>query len=158
METDYQRTYNEAMAKLGEAQSCQSDIVRDLKTLQEINDSITRSNGGWWNWSNYITQCITGHFRRNYYLNRQITTRTKERNENLNDALAKALDLIDDETDKGVSYINSLGSQALGAILSFIALNSICIQYSTEVDAKQFKLIAKGCFQSLKEELKRFGN
>lgn len=152
---DNQQVYNEAMAKLAEARSCQSDIVLDLKALQEINNSIEKSNDGWWNWSNYIAQCITGQFRRNY-LNRQITTRTKERNENLNDALSDALDIVDDEMNKNTFNPNSLGFQALGNIYNFMVLYNIRLQYSPEVQVKLSKITAKE-MAKFPFDIRRFG-
>ena len=40
MRTDYQTPYNEAMAKLAEAQKCQDEIVGFNKELQKVNDAI----------------------------------------------------------------------------------------------------------------------
>ena len=37
---DYQTTYNEAMAKLAEAQKCQDEIVGCNNELQEMTDAI----------------------------------------------------------------------------------------------------------------------
>lgn len=110
---DYQQVYNEAMAKLAEAQNYQSEIINCNNELQSIRSKKT------YDW-------------------------IRKRDDKLNDALAKALDLVDDETDKGVFYINSLGSQALGNICGFMALCNIRIQYSPEVMAKLAKITAKG--------------
>ena len=39
---DYQTTYNEAMAKLAEAQKCQDEIVGCNQELQQMNEAIIK--------------------------------------------------------------------------------------------------------------------
>ena len=40
MRMDYQATYNEAMAKLAEAQKCQNEIAGCNYELRQVNDAI----------------------------------------------------------------------------------------------------------------------
>ena len=132
METNYQRTYNEAMAKLAEAQNYQTEIINCNNELQSMRSKNT-----------YDFQSYYRLIQQSNEVVKQLYDWIKKRNDKLNDALAKALDLVDDETDKGVFYINSVGSHSLGSIYGFIALCNIRIQYSSEVTAKLTKITAK---------------
>ena len=118
-------TYNEAMAKLAEAQNYQTEIINCNNELQSIRSKKT---------CDWI----------------------RKRDDKLNDALAKALDLVDDETDKGVFYPNSLGSQALGNIYNFMVLYNIRLQYSPEFMAKFAKITAKE-MAKIPFDIRRFG-
>ena len=120
---DYQTTYNEAMAKLAEAQKCQDEIMSG-RTFRPINELI------------------------------------KDRNRKLNEALGKALDLADEETDKGRFDICSPSLQVMTAIYDYARSHNISCQYSIEVDAKFAKIFAKGinAFNQFLNQQRMFGN
>ena len=86
---DYQTTYNEAMAKLAEAQKYQNEIMSG-RAFRPINELI------------------------------------KDRNRKLNEALGKALDLADDETDKGRFDICSPSLQVMTAIYDYACCGKDC--------------------------------
>ena len=75
---------------------------------------------------------------------RPINELIKDRNRKLNEALGKALDLADDETDKGRFDICSPSMQVMTTIYDYARLHNISCQYSIEVDAKFAKIFAKG--------------
>lgn len=136
METNYQRTYNEAMAKLAEAQNYQSEIINCNNELQSIYSKMTYNLQFYYRLMQQSNEVV----KRQYDW-------IRKRDDKLNDALAKALDLVDDETDKGVFYINSLGSQVLGNIYGFMVWYNIRLQYSLEFMVKFAKITAKGLSQ-----------
>ncbi len=68
----------------------------------------------------------------------------RQRDDKLNEALSKAWDIIDDDIDKNIFNLNSLGYHALGSVCVFMASNNIRIQYSAEVKAKLAKVTARG--------------
>ena len=120
---DYQTTYNEAMAKLAEAQKCQNEIISG-RSFRPINELI------------------------------------KDRNRKLNEALGKALDLADEETDKGRFDICSPSLQVMTAIYDYARSHNISCQYSIEVDAKFAKIFAKGinAFNQFLNQQRMLGN
>ena len=136
---DYQTTYNEAISKLAEAQKCQDEIAGCNQELQQVNEAINEV-------CNVFNVYKTKAYLNNRYttLNNEINNLIRERDEKLNEALSKALDLADDETDKGIFSPYSLSAQALGAICSYVVPRNIHWQYSIEVDAKFAKIYAKG--------------
>ena len=93
---DYQTTYNEAMAKLAEAQKCQDEIANCNQELQQVNEAIAEVC---YVFNVYKTKAYLNY--RCNTLSNEINNRIRERDEKLNEALSKALDLADDETDKG---------------------------------------------------------
>ena len=136
---DYQTTFSEAIAKLAEAQKCQNKIVDCNHELQQVNVAITEVCN------------IFNVYKTKTYLNYRYTTLTneiknyiRERDEALNESLNKALDLADDETDCGTFCANSLGGQAMEAILFYVIQHNIYWRYSIEVNAKLAKIIDKG--------------
>ena len=131
---DYQTTYNEAMAKLAEAQKCQDEIVGCNHELQQVNDIMNTTSS-----PQYYYQLKEQRGKLVYQIDKQ----TKDCNKKLNEALSKALDLVDDETDKGIFNSNSLGGQAMGAIFSYTVLQDIHWQSSLDVKEKTSKIIAK---------------
>jgi len=68
----------------------------------------------------------------------------RERDNKLNDALSKAVDVADDEIDKNMFNPRSLGSQAICNIFGFMELYNIRIQPSAEVQTKIAKFTANG--------------
>ncbi len=133
---DYQQVYNEAMAKLAEAQNYQSEIINCNNELQSIYSKMTYNLQFYYRLMQQSNEVV----KRQYDW-------IRKRDDKLNDALAKALDLVDDETDKGVFYINSLGSQVLGNIYGFMVWYNIRLQYSLEFMVKFAKITAKGLSQ-----------
>ncbi len=127
------QTYKEVMAKLAEAQNCQTEIINCNNELQNIYSRMT------YDWQSYY--CLMGQSKE--IVRRQYDW-IRERDDKLNDALSKAWDIVDDEIDKNIFNLNSLGSQALGYVYSFMALYNIRIQYSAEVEVKLAKVTAKG--------------
>ena len=136
---DYQTIYNEAIAKLMEAQKYQDGIVDCNHELQQVNEAIAE------------VCCVFNVYKTKAYLNYRYTTlnneinnRIRERDKKLNKALSKALDLADDETNKGIFSACSFSAQALRTIYSYVVPRNIHWQYSIEVDAKFAKIYAKG--------------
>ena len=135
MRMDYQTTYNGSMAKLAEAQKCQDEIVDCNQELQQVNNVINGTTN---------PQLYYQLKEQRVKLLCKIDEQTKDRDKKLNEALSKALDLADDETDKGIFNSGSLGGQAMGAIFSYTVLQDIHWQSSLDVKAKTSKIIAKG--------------
>ena len=131
---DYQTTCNEAMAKLAEAQKCQDEIAGCNYELQQVNNVINGTTN---------PQLYYQLKEQRVKLLCKIDEQTKDRDKKLNEALSKALDLADDETDKGTFNSSSLGGQAMGAISSYIVLQDIHWQSSLDVKEKTSKIIAK---------------
>ncbi len=130
---DNRKLYDEVMVKLAEAQNCQNEIINCNNELQKIYSM------GVYDLQSYYrlmpqSQEIVG---RQYDWIRQ-------RDDKLNEVLSKALDIVDDEMDKNIFNLNSLGFQAICNIFGFMALYNICIQYSAEVKAKLAKVTARG--------------
>ena len=136
---DYQMTYNEAIAKLAEAQKCQDEIVGYNNELYQVNEAIIEICN---TFNVYKTKQYLSS--RQTTLNNQINNRNRERNEKLNEALSKALDLADDEIDNGKFALCSPSMQVITTIYNYARLHNISCQYSIEVDAKFAKIIAKG--------------
>ena len=98
-------------------------------------------------------------FSRHNSLNNEISNCIKERDEKLNEAMSKALDIVDDETSNGTFSFNSLGAQAMGLIFSCVKFHNIHWQYSTEVKAKSAKIAIKGIntFNQFLNQQRMFG-
>lgn len=148
---DYQTTYNEAMAKLAEAQKCQDEITDCNQELQQVNNVINGTTN-----PQLYYQLKDQHVK----LLCKIDERIKERNRKLNEALSKALDLADDETDKGIFSVCSLSAQALEAIFSYIVSRNIHWQYPIEVNVKLTKIFAKeaNAFNQFLNQQRMLGN
>ena len=149
---DYQTTYNEAMTKLAEAQKCQDEIAGCNEELQQVDNAIRG----------------TGDIQLYYQLKAQrvkllckIDEQTKGRDKKLNEALSKALDLVNKDIENRVYYANSKGLEALVIILSYMSVNYIKIKYSAEVVLKQkriFNVAAKEIeLQNFINQLKMLG-
>ena len=147
----YQTTYNEAMAKLAEAQKCQDEITDCSKELQQVNNVINGTTN---------PQLYYQLKDQRVKLLCKIDERIKDRNKKLNEALSKALDLVDDETDNRVFNSDSLGGQAMEAISSYIVLQDIHWQSSLDVKEKTSKIIAKRVnnFIQFLNQQRMFGN
>ena len=90
---DYQTTYNEAKGKLAEAQKCQDEIIACNKELQQVDNAI-RGTGDI-QFYNQLKELRAKLFR-------QIDKQTKDRDEKLNEALSKALDLVGKDMENRV--------------------------------------------------------
>ncbi|MCH5309310.1 MAG: hypothetical protein J1E58_05550 [Prevotella sp.] len=143
------------MAKLAEAQKCQDEIIRCNNELQQVDEAIAEVCNIF---NAYKTKAYLNH--KHTTLNNGIKNLIRERDEKLNEALSKALDLADDETDKGMFNVYSLSAQALGTIYSYVVPRNIHWQYSIEVDAKFAKIFAKGinAFNQFPNQQRMFGN
>lgn len=130
---DNQKLYNEVMAKLAEAQNCQNEIINCNNELQNI-----------YSMGVYDLQYSYRLMPQSQEIVRRQYDWIRQRDDKLNEALSKAWDIVDDEIDKNIFNLNSLGSQALGHVYSFMALYNIRIQYSAEVLAKLAKVTARG--------------
>ena len=128
---DYQTTYNEAKGKLAEAQKCQDEIIACNKELQQVDNAI-RGTGDI-QFYNQLKELRAKLFR-------QIDKQTKDRDEKLNEALSKALDLVGKDMENRVYYAESKGIEALAIILSYMSINYIKIRYSVEVVLKQKRI------------------
>ena len=144
MRMDYQTTYNEAMAKLAEAQKCQDEIAGCNHELRQVNNVINGTTN---------PQLYYQLKDQRVKLLCKIDERIKDRDKKLNEALSKALDLADDETDKKEFNSDSLGGQAMGAIYTYAEAHNIQCPYSAEVNSKFAKLMNKGI-----NDLKQFLN
>ncbi len=130
---DNQTLYNEVMAKLAEAQNCQTEIINCNNELQKI-----------YSMGVYDLQSYYRLMPQSQEIVRRQYDWIRQRDDKLNEALSKALDIVVDEIDKNIFNLNSLGPQALGNIFGFMELHNIRIQYSAEVQAKLTKITAKG--------------
>ena len=137
---DYQTTYNEAMTKLAEAQKCQDEIVGYVNELKDVKDAISEISTIYYN-VNKTRQYL---YSKQIALNAHINNSCIERDRKLSEALSKAFDLADYETDNSMFNPFSFAAQAMEAISTFVRLNNICWQCSADVVAKGAKLINKG--------------
>lgn len=136
---DYQTTYNEAMAKFEETKKCQNEIEGYVKELKDIKDAISEISTIY-----NVNKTRQYLYSKQIALNAQINNSLIERNRKLSEALSKAFDLVDYETDNSMFNPFSFGAQAMEAISTFVRLNNICWQCSADVVAKGAKLINKG--------------
>ena len=143
---DIQRSYNEAMENLTEAQQCQSDISKCNVDLNQVQNAIYAAI------SYKIRFLLQSQFR---LLVSRTNEKIKERDEKINDALSKALDILNNEADNNIMPQNSLGIKLLGEIFFYLSTQNIQIQYSMEVHAKRKSLAAKGIGRLL-SEINRF--
>lgn len=137
---DNQTLYNVVMANLAEAQNRQTEIINCNNELQKI-----------YSMGVYDLQSYYRLMPQSQEIVRRQYDWIRQRDDKLNEALSKAWDIVDDEIDKNIFNINSLGSKAICNILGFMALHNIRIQYSAEVEiklanvqAKLTKVIARG--------------
>ncbi len=97
---------------------------------------------------------------RHKYLDSHKNKKTKDRDDKLNEAICKALEIIDNEISYNVPPQDSLGMQAIGQIFTYKALQNIELQYSAEVNAWLYKITrianAKG-MNNLWMQLQMFG-
>ncbi len=123
---DNQHLYKEAMAKLTEAQICQNEITNYNAELQKVQIAF-------YNTFNYITRIYLNirHNRLDFHKNKKI----KDRDDKLNEAISKALEIIDNEISYNVPPQDSLGMQAVGHVFIYMASQHIQLQYSAEVNA-----------------------
>ena len=128
---DYQTTYNEAMSKLAEAQKSQDEIAGCNEELQQVKDIMNTTSS-----SQYYYQLKEQRGKLVYQIDKQ----TKDRNKKLNEALSKALDLVDKDIENRVYYANSKGLEALVIILSYMSVNYIKIKYSAEIVLKRERI------------------
>lgn len=146
-----QHLYNEAMAKLMDAQICQNEITNCNAELQKMQIAF-------YNTFNYITRIYLNI--RHKYLESHKNKRIKDRDDKLNEAISKALEIIDDEISNNVFPQDSLGLQAVGQVLTYTALQNIELQYSAEVNARLYKITrivnAKG-MNDFRMQLQKFG-
>ena len=131
---DNQHLYDEAMAKLAEAQTRQHDIINSNIELQRLQFAISTT-------IHYADLSSLKVQYKNLVLS--LNDKIKERDDKLNEAISKALELFDDEICKIAQGQNSLGLQATGQIYSYMALQNIRIQYSLDVKTKLSKLMVK---------------
>ena len=131
---DNQHLYDEAMAKLAEAQTCHNDIINSNSELQGLQLAISTT-------LNYATISYLRLQYNNLLLS--VKKKIRERDDKLNESISKALELVDDEICKIAQGQNSLGLQATGQIYSYMALQDIRIQYSIDVKTKLSKIMVK---------------
>lgn len=125
-------TYNEVIAKLAEAKKCQDEIIGCNNELQQVNKAIRGTANI--QFYNQLKEQRAKLFCR-------IDEQIKDRDEKLNEALSKALDLADKDLENQVNYNNSKGLEAMATILSYMFVNYIKIKYSSEVILKQERII-----------------
>ena len=101
---DYQTTYNEAMAKLAEAQKCQDEIAGCNHELRQVNNVINGTTN---------PQLYYQLKDQRVKLLCKIDERIKDRDKKLNGALSKALQRAIDDLKK-LGYINSEHSKIKG--------------------------------------------
>lgn len=130
---DNQHLYDEAIVKLTEAQVCQSEITNCNAELQKAKIEYYKMS-----YYNYIMRIYWDirHKRLDSYKNKKI----KERDDKLNEAISKALEIIDNEIPDNVYPQNSLGMYVVGQIFSYMSLENIRLQYSAEVNARLSKI------------------
>ena len=131
---DNQYLYDEAMAKLAEAQTRQNDIINSNIEIQRLQLEISTT-------LNYATSSSLMLQYNNLLLS--VKKKIRERDDKLNESISKALELVDDEICKIAQGQNSLGLQATGQIYSYMALQDIWIQYSIDVKTKLSKIMVK---------------
>lgn len=119
--------YNEAMAKLTEAQICHNEIVKCNAELQKVQTTF-------YNTFNHIMRIYLNV--KHKYLYSHKNKKIKERDDKLNEAISKALEIIEDEVYNNAFSLNSLGAQVAGVIYSYMALHDIRLQYSAEVNTR----------------------
>ena len=136
---EYQIIYSEAMAKLAEAQKCQSDIVGYVNELKDVNEAKAEISTMY-----NLSKTRLYLSSRQIALNEQINSSIRERNSKLNETLSEALDLIKKEEDDGISVFNSLGLQVYNKILSYTKWYDIQWQPSIDVVAKEAMLVHRG--------------
>ena len=138
MGTDYQIKYNEVLAKFEEAKKYYNEIVNKTNELRQINEAI-------------IEVCNINVYKTKQYLDYRYSTLNNEKNykirecnDKLNEALSKAFDIADDETNNGIFPQNSSGVKVATVILLYIGINNIEWQCSVDVKMKLSKLVNKG--------------
>lgn len=144
---DNQHLYDEAMAKLAEAQTSQNDIIDSSVELQRLRLAISTT-------IHYATLSSLRLQYNNLILS--VNKKTKERDDKLNEAIGKALDLVEDEVAKRIFCPTSSSVQAMVAISSYIKSQDIHLYYSADVNTKRAKIFAKG-ISELHTYLKMFG-
>lgn len=148
---DNQHLYNEAMAKLTEAQICQNEITNCNAELQKVQTAF-------YNTFNCISRIYLNI--RHKHLDLQKKKKIKDRDDKLNEAISKALEIIDNEISYNVPPKNLLGMQSVGQVLTYMALQNIRLQYSAEVNARLSKITrmvnAKG-MNDFRVQLQKFG-
>ena len=144
---DNQHLYDEAMAKLAEAQTRQNDIINSNVELQRLRIAISPT----------IHYATPSSLRLQYNnLVGSVNKNTKERDDKLNEAIGKALDLVEDEVAKRTFCPTSSSVQAMIAIFSYIKSQDIHLHYSADVNTKRAKIFAKG-LSEVHIYLKMFG-
>ena len=146
---DKQHLYDEAMAKLAEAQTRQNDIINSNIELQRLQLAISTTR-------HYATLSSLRLQYNNLVLS--VNKKIKERDDKLNEAISKAWELVDDEICKIAQGQNSLGLQATSQIYSYMTMQNIWIQYSIDVKIKFSKIMVKAKnINDLLVELQKFG-
>ena len=148
---DNQHLYDEAMAKLAEAQTRQNDIINSNIELQRLQFAISTT-------IHYATLSSLRLQYNNLVLS--VNKKIKERDDKLNEAISKALEIIEDEVYNNVFSPNSLGDRVTSFIYSYMALQDIRLQYSAEVNARLLKITAivrAKCMNELLAKLQKFG-
>lgn len=141
---DNSHLYAETMTKLAEAQTCQNDIANSNIELQRIQLAISTT----------LYYAVLSSLRLQYnHLVSSVNEKIKERDDKLNEAISKALEIIDNELSGNEYPADSLGMHAVGQIFSYMAMQNIRLQYSAEVNARLSKITTIVCVKSMNDLL-----